>query len=103
MDVLKETLDQRIERWNTVSRPQCLSQIRQRKLEKISLCQQLASVLEHLHSKGVVYRDLKPQNIGFCEQEGGKLKLFDFGLSKELPLSLENGNEQMCFQLSGAV
>jgi len=88
MDVLQETLDRRIERWNTVARPQSLVETHQRTIEKFSLCQQLASVLEYIHSKGVVYRDLKPQNIGFCKQEGGILKLFDFGLSRELPQSV---------------
>lgn len=117
MDVLQETLDQRIERWNTISRPQTLVDLRQRNLEKISLCDQLASVLQYLHSKGVVYRDLKPQNIGFCEQQGGSLKLFDFGLCQELPSSIatssgsslsgngneSNPNEHKRFDLTGMV
>lgn len=119
MDVLQETLDQRIERWNTIARPQSLFETYQRTIEKISLCQQLASVLEYIHSKGVVYRDLKPQNIGFCEQEGGILKLFDFGLSQELPQSIagavsattavrgtgetNNPNQHVRFNLSGMV
>ncbi|EPQ26593.1 uncharacterized protein PFL1_05914 [Pseudozyma flocculosa PF-1] len=36
--------------------------------------------LEHLHSKGVVHRDLKPDNV-LIDQKG-HLKLTDFGLSK---------------------
>jgi serine/threonine protein kinase len=85
MDVLRETLDQRIDRWKTIDRPQSLSQFHQRNIEKLSLCKQLAGTLEYIHSKGVVYRDLKPQNVGFCT-EGGSLKLFDFGLCRELPV-----------------
>jgi len=104
MDVLEETLDQRIERWNTIDQPRTILESRQRTIEKVSLCQQLASVLEHIHSKGVVFRDLKPQNIGFCDKEGGILKLFDFGLSRELPLSTVDAvNEHMRFDLSGMV
>ncbi len=111
MDVLQETLDQRIQRWKTISRPQSLFEMRQRTIEKVSLCKQLADVLEYIHSKGVVYRDLKPQNIGFCEQEGGVLKLFDFGLSRELPMSIgeaasstdSNPKEHVRFELSGMV
>ena len=111
MDVLQETLDQRIQRWKTISRPQSLFEMRKRTIEKLSLCKQLADVLEYIHSKGVVYRDLKPQNIGFCEQEGGVLKLFDFGLSRELPMSIgeaasstdSNPNEHVRFELSGMV
>lgn len=37
--------------------------------------------LEELHSNGVVYRDLKPQNI-IIDNEG-HIKLTDFGLSKK--------------------
>ena len=117
MDMLQETLDQRIDRWNTTLRPQSIIDLQQRNLEKISLCEQLASVLEYLHAKGIVYRDLKPQNIGFCEQQGGRLKLFDFGLCRELPSSIAesygsllfgngnvtNPNEHKRFDLAGMV
>ena len=37
--------------------------------------------IEYLHSKGIMYRDLKPDNI--LVNYDGHLKLADFGLSKE--------------------
>jgi len=43
----------------------------------------IASALQHLHQKNIMYRDLKPDNIGFDAHD--TLKLFDFGLAKEIP------------------
>jgi len=44
--------------------------------------EQLASGLEHAHSKGVVHRDLKPGNLFLSEQD--QVKILDFGLARIL-------------------
>lgn len=41
---------------------------------------QILSALQHAHEKGVVHRDIKPQNI--MVQSNGKLKVTDFGIAE---------------------
>lgn len=52
------------------------------RLERITVALQLAQAMQYLHQHNICYRDLKPDNIGFDRH--GSLKLFDFGLAKEL-------------------
>lgn len=40
---------------------------------------EIVLAIEHLHKKGIIYRDLKPDNIVIDIQ--GHIKLIDFGLS----------------------
>lgn len=36
-----------------------------------------------MHSKKIVHRDIKPQNIIFCDRIGS-VKIIDFGISKKI-------------------
>jgi len=53
--------------------------------ERLRVAYYIARALEHIHEHRMVYRDLKPFNIGFDVR--GDVKLFDFGLTREMPQS----------------
>ena len=42
----------------------------------------IARGLQHIHQNEVVFRDLKPANVGFSAADG-RVQLFDFGKAKE--------------------
>jgi len=46
------------------------------------ILQQIASVLQYLHKRGITHRDLKPENFVYADQsDSGVVKLIDFGLA----------------------
>ena len=50
--------------------------------------------LGHVHSKGIAYRDLKPENM--MVDGRGYLKLIDFGFAKRIPYTVEvDGDTQL--------
>jgi serine/threonine protein kinase len=65
MDRLFGTLDKRIQEWQTI-RPPSIQ-------ERTEYAFQLASALKFLHENRIVFRDLKPHNIGFTAEN--KIKL----------------------------
>lgn len=81
VDELQETLIQRIHRWKVEGstdqyQPSMV-------LYKLKLAVQVASALAYLHERRIVFRDLKPHNIGL--KKDGTIQLFDFGFCRELP------------------
>lgn len=103
-DRLQETLSKRISHWRERAKEtkkgslmKSRSSLRMQLFaERIKVAINIADAMEYLHSKRIIYRDLKPANVGF--DEDGTLKLFDFGLAVELP---EGSDPDSTFNLAG--
>jgi serine/threonine protein kinase len=103
MDRLYDTLERRILKvWLPKSKMQNSffgKQILDRKgvkkdelfVTRIVFAYDLSAAINYLHQRKILYRDIKPENIGFDVRDD--IKLFDFGLSKELKddMKTENG------------
>jgi serine/threonine protein kinase len=59
-------------------------------IERLSAARDIATALAFLHLKHIIYRDMKPDNVGF--DINGELKVFDFGLAKKL----DGGGIEQC-------
>jgi serine/threonine protein kinase len=95
LDHLDDTLTQRIQQWK--AEPPCKdSAVIQNYAEKLKVAVQIASAIEYLRDQDIMYRDLKPDNVGF---KGDDIQLFDFGLCRELPE--DSPNQETLFLMSG--
>jgi len=67
--------------------------------ERLSIALQISAAMLHLHYHGIIFRDLKPANIGFDVR--GDVKIFDFGLARIMPEDDRSHYDDQ-FEMSGA-
>jgi len=95
LDRLYGTLDEKIKKWATklnsnnnklkrmfTSSSSSLEKERSFLVKRLLIAYDIAQALQYLYERNIIFRDLKPQNIGFDVR--GDVKIFDFGLSLEL-------------------
>mmetsp|Transcript_19615 Transcript_19615/g.40373 ORF Transcript_19615/g.40373 Transcript_19615/m.40373 type:complete len:387 (-) Transcript_19615:185-1345(-) len=89
VDRLYDTLDKRIDIWKELKRrklrhtsPSNIKLLQAMFLQRLHVATDICGAIRHLHNLKIVFRDLKPDNVGFNFE--GRVKLFDFGLAKEL-------------------
>lgn len=89
VDRLYDTLDKRIDVWKELKRRKLrhssssnVKLLQAMFLQRVTVACDICSAIRHLHKLKIVFRDLKPDNVGF--DFDGRVKLFDFGLAKEL-------------------
>jgi serine/threonine protein kinase len=95
LDRLSTSLEQRIIEWQKEGPPDPKMIPR-----KTNYALQIANALVYLHQKRIIFRDLKPENVGFLGEHHAQL--FDFGLVRELPQSNHFDDEQYAMSGSGS-
>ncbi|HEY9733912.1 MAG TPA: bifunctional serine/threonine protein kinase/MFS transporter [Drouetiella sp.] len=62
---------------------------------------QVTEAVEYAHSKGVVHRDIKPDNVLLTHQAGELIKLIDFGVARLMPEA--NANKRQTATQTGEI
>ena len=113
IDKLIDTLDQRILKWKSISKSannivNKLTNKSNSKLNtlleiKLSYAYDLMGAIEYLHSNSnthIVFRNLKPENVGFNVRDD--IVLFGFGLAREVPSDdNEKGDTDGTWKMTG--
>jgi serine/threonine protein kinase len=111
IDRLYDTLDRRIDIWRELQRRKLTSNddsdseatqqyLKVLFIQRLLVTYEIISAVRHLHLLHVIFRDLKPDNIGFDYQN--RVKIFDFGLAKELdPKQHVSNSKQALYTMSG--
>ena len=97
LEKLEGTLKERIRTWRKMPK----SVIQRPTLPQIDAGHSITNAMAYLHSKNVVFRDLKPANVGFDSH--GVLKLFDFGFAIFLPEKDDENPEGHLFDRCGTL
>ena len=106
MDVMEETLTDRLRRWRSdekhfkkrrgIRKMLCRNKKNAQILRMYSRLETsalgVAKAMSHIHEHRILHRDLKSSNIGF-HSETGQVCLFDFGLAKKLD---QCDNNEIC-------
>jgi serine/threonine protein kinase len=96
LQCMKRTLDDMLRGWEKGAPRQKMSSSRKKRGAMMipsldhrvfHIALGVASAMEYLHEHRILYRDLKPHNVGI--DYDGNVRLFDFGISKELPIGQE--------------
>jgi len=110
LDLIETTLEQQINNWELKkdngksTRWMSLkyrSEMKAVWTEKINAASAISSAMHYLHEKKIIYRDLKPQNIGFDKNK--VLKLYDFGLARKLDPKDRAGDNYNMTGLTGSM
>jgi len=101
LDRLQCTMETKIEEWTELNSTLPKFDLRTHRCflgERLQSGFDVAAALKYMHLNKIIYRDLKPDNVGFDVR--GDVKLFDFGLAKELDESMKHGCTEL-YELSG--
>ena len=102
LDRFDTTIRRKLEQWKKYSMTRRLILDAPKRVtfleERLKVLSETADALKYIHSRHILHRDLKPDNIGI--DYSGRVKVFDFDMARALPNSA-GPNE--CLLLTGKV